>query len=654
MKKYHSRWLFAALSQAVLSTSVAHAQSPTVPARSLPDTVVTATRIPQDPSLLPQGVTVITGEEIQAAGLTHANEAVRWLGGIVGRIDTAGGRDQTLDLRGFGETAGSNVVILVDGVRQNEGDMTGAALAWIPVSSIERIEIVRGSSAVLYGEGATAGAINIITHKGLTEPGGSVRLGLGSLGTREAQASLNTVSGPWRLQINGSARNTDNHRDNYAVQERSALGRATWIDGSSLISMQLGLASSSSLLPGGLTLAQFNQNSRQTNTPGDNGTTESANLLFSGETDLGDWRVAADFNHRSRETNFDYRRQPSLGTVKNNADRIGTRVWREFKEGPVVQKILIGLDIEHWQQDSTGYVFRIPAESNIKQNSNAVYARHEVFFQPAGLKVFVGARRTFADRISVGNPPGEFAATNTSWDFGAAMSLGTSSEVFGKIGSSFRLPNANEYTCFVQFCPSGAAKLLPQTSKDVELGWRQKAAWGQWTARLYRSNLTREIGYDPMIGNVNFDPTQRQGIELDASAKLASQLDGGLQLAQRRASFRSGSYAGKTVPLVPNRSLTARLTYRQSGTQQWLLTSQWVSSQHIGDDFDNTGDSKIPSYATLNLRYSQKVDDWTFAIAANNFLDKRYYNYRTYVNPTYQSIYPEAGRTFLVSAHRRF
>lgn len=654
MRKLPSRWLLAALSQAVLSASAVHAQSSTVPVRSLPETVVSATRIPQDPSLLPQGVTVITGEEIQAAGLTHANEAIRWLGGVVGRIDTAGGRDQTLDLRGFGETAGSNLVILVDGVRQNEGDMTGAALAWIPVSSIERIEIVRGSSAVLYGEGATAGAINIITQKGQAEPGGIVKLGLGSLGTREAQASLNTVSGPWRLQINGSARNTDNHRDNYAAQEHSALGRATWIDGSSLISMQLGLASSWSLLPGGLTLAQFNQNSRQTNTPGDNGSTESANLLLSGETSLGDWRMAADFNHRSRETNFDYRQQPSLGAVKNNADRVGTRVWREFKDGPVVQKILIGLDMEHWQQESTGYVYSINAKADVKQTSSALYARHEVFFQPMGLKVFTGARMTVADRVSTGNPPGEFAATNTSWDFGAALSLGTSSEVFGKLGSSFRLPNANEYTCYVQFCPGGADKLLPQASQDAELGWRQKTVWGQWTARLYRSNLTREIGFDPMIGNVNFDPTRREGIELDASAKLASQLDGGLLLAVRSATFRSGSYAGKTIPLVPNRSMTARLTYRQSGTQQWLLTSQWVSSQRIGDDFDNTGDSKIAGYATLNLRYSQKVDDWTFAIAANNLLDKRYYNYRTFVNPTYQSIYPEAGRTLLVSALRRF
>jgi iron complex outermembrane receptor protein len=277
-----------------------------------------------------------------------------------------------------------------------------------------------------------------------------------------------------------------------------------------------------------------------------------------------------------------------------------------------------------------------------------------MFFQPMGLKVFAGLRRTFADRVAVGNPPGEFAATNTSWDLGAALNLGAASEVFGKIGNSFRLPNANEYTCYVQYCPGGADKLLPQLSKDMELGFRQKPVWGQWTARLYRSNLTREIGYDPMIGNVNFDPTRREGIELDASTKLANQLDGGLQFAVRSASFRSGSYAGKTIPLVANRLLTARLVYRQSGTQRWLLTSQLVSAQRIGDDFDNTGNSKIAGYATLNLRYSHKVDAWTYAATANNLLDKRYFNYRTYSDETAKSVYPEAGRTFLVSAQRSF
>ena len=99
----------------------------------------------------------------------HGRILITHVRGEIGRIDTSGGRNQTLDLRGFGETAANNVVILLDGVRQNEGDSGSANLAWIPLSSIERIEIVRGSGAVLHGDGATAGVINVITQKGLVD-----------------------------------------------------------------------------------------------------------------------------------------------------------------------------------------------------------------------------------------------------------------------------------------------------------------------------------------------------------------------------------------------------------------------------------------------------------------------------------------------------
>jgi iron complex outermembrane receptor protein len=365
--------------------------------------------------------------------------------------------------------------------------------------------------------------------------------------------------------------------------------------------------------------------------------------------------LATDLNYRVRELNFEYPDQPSLALIKNNSDRLGSRVWREFKQGISVQKLLLGFDLERWEQKNTGYVFGTTTDAEIKQDSRAIYARHEIFLPSMGLKVFAGARRTLADRLSRGDPPGEYADSNNSWDFGGAVALGSSSEVFGKIGSSFRLPNANEYSCYVAYCPGGANKLLAQISNDAELGWRQKSALAQWTARLYRSNLEREIGYDPVLySNVNFDPTRREGVEFDVSAKLTKQVDAGVQLAFRSAKFRSGSYAGKTVPLVPDRSLIGRLTYRQSATQQLLFTTQWVSSQVIGDDFNNSSTSKIPGYAILNLRYSQKFNDWTLAVDAQNLLDRTYYNYRTYANPTYESIYPESGRTFMLTAQRRF
>ena len=57
-----------------------------------------------------------------------------------------------------------NLVVLLDGQRLNENELTGIKWSSIPINSIERIEIMRGAGAVLYGAGATGGVINIITR----------------------------------------------------------------------------------------------------------------------------------------------------------------------------------------------------------------------------------------------------------------------------------------------------------------------------------------------------------------------------------------------------------------------------------------------------------------------------------------------------------
>ena len=86
--------------------------------------------------------------------------------GVPGRLDLYGGGDYALDLRGFGITADSNQVVVVDGIRINEADLGGTRLAGISIDSVERIEVIRGSGAVLYGEGATGGVIVITTKAG--------------------------------------------------------------------------------------------------------------------------------------------------------------------------------------------------------------------------------------------------------------------------------------------------------------------------------------------------------------------------------------------------------------------------------------------------------------------------------------------------------
>ena len=84
------------------------------------------------------------------------------------RVNGAG---TTVDMRGFGVTGPSNTLILLNGRRLNDWDLPGFDLSTIDRKSIERIEITRGNSgAVLYGDGAVGGVINIVTRTGAGVP----------------------------------------------------------------------------------------------------------------------------------------------------------------------------------------------------------------------------------------------------------------------------------------------------------------------------------------------------------------------------------------------------------------------------------------------------------------------------------------------------
>ena len=69
-----------------------------------------------------------------------------------------------IDMRGYGIEAGyQNIVINVDGQRLNNIDMSSQLIGSIPLHSIKKIEVIRGSGSVQYGDGAMAGIINIVT-----------------------------------------------------------------------------------------------------------------------------------------------------------------------------------------------------------------------------------------------------------------------------------------------------------------------------------------------------------------------------------------------------------------------------------------------------------------------------------------------------------
>jgi len=164
-----------------LCIGLCHAQDDTI--------VITATRFPDSKRDLPVGVTVITADDIRKSASSNLGDILAQFGLLQIR-DLAGTQNPQLDLRGFGITGDQNTLVLLDGLRITESDFESAQLSAIPLDSIERIEIVRGGGAVLYGAGATGGTINIITRR--ARPGEVRALALaraGGYGTDEVRGS---------------------------------------------------------------------------------------------------------------------------------------------------------------------------------------------------------------------------------------------------------------------------------------------------------------------------------------------------------------------------------------------------------------------------------------------------------------------------------
>ena len=122
-------------------------------------------------------------------------------------------------------------MIVVDGLRISEADLGGTRLAGIPIETVERIEVLRGGGAVLYGEGATGGVIVVTTkaRRGASRSSrGNVYAAAGSYGLRELRADATLASGGFSLDAAAARRDADNHRDNFRSRTDAASLAAQW------------------------------------------------------------------------------------------------------------------------------------------------------------------------------------------------------------------------------------------------------------------------------------------------------------------------------------------------------------------------------------------------------------------------------------------
>ncbi len=623
-----------------------------VPDITLAPAVVTATRFADDARTLPFGVSVVTAEEIRNAGVSTIPEALTKLLGVPGRLDLDGGGDQVLDLRGFGATAASNQVVVVDGLRVSEADLGGTRLAGIPIESVERIEVLRGGGAVLYGEGATGGVIVITTRAragGARTSRADVYAAAGSLGLRETRASGTAAGGGFALDAAASRRDADNHRDNFRSKVEAASLSAQWRSDALRIGLRHAEDRLDTGLPGALTPAQYAADPRQASTPDDRAAIRNRRSGVFADATLGDWQIGLDAGLRTK------RLRSSLGGGSYDYDissrSQSLRARHVARAGEVSNALVLGFDHEHWTRDVASRFGAFLADSAASQSSRAFYASDDLALA-SGTRLSAGVRTERFEKQTTDAAAG-LDARQRAWQLGIVQPLASGAAAFGRYGRSFRLPSVDEFG----FTRPGAT-LRPQTSRDAELGLRWTPPGGRAELRVYRNALSEEIGFDPSVAgpfgpgaNVNFDPTRRQGVEFELLQALDAAWRLRLNAALRQARFTAGPHEGRDVPLTSRRTLALRLESSPAAGQRLDAGLTAVSSQPA--DLDSA--CTIPGRALLDVRYAVRTANLELALGVANLADRRYYTQAFRCaggQPT--AIYPEAGRTVTGSVRLTF
>ena len=170
------------------------------------DVFVTATRTPIPKNNVIADVTTITSEDIDRAGSSSLPELLQRQPGI--EISNLGGAGKvsTLSIRG---TSSTHSIILIDGMRLGSATSGFSAIEHIPLSQIEKIEILRGPASSLYGQDTIGGVIQIFTKKGVDGFKPYVGIGYGSYNTSNFQSGIRGGNNQTTYAINFSVMSTN-------------------------------------------------------------------------------------------------------------------------------------------------------------------------------------------------------------------------------------------------------------------------------------------------------------------------------------------------------------------------------------------------------------------------------------------------------------
>ncbi len=593
------RWLavLAGGIATLLAAPAALAQSPAAQA-----VVVTANRTPQPLSTVLADLSVVDRDSIERSGAVGVADLLARLPGIA--ISRSGGPGAATGVFIRGAEA-RHAAVYIDGVRLDSQATGGAAWEQIPLEQIERIEVLRGPAAAVYGSDAIGGVVQLFTRRGSGAARPHAALTAGSHGTVQVQ-----------LGVSGAADGVDyalsaSHGRSRGFDSRTAgaVGHTPDDDGWRRQSLQarVGLRLNpmhrvdASLLASRLR-AQYDGFTPGLDDVGDN-RLHTASLAWQGR-----WNDAATTRLLVGQTQSRYETQPSVyrteTTLRNASLQHEQRVGGNTFTGT----------LERRDDELLNPAGPFSPTLHGRRHQDAVGLGWRAAWGAHGLQAHL--RR---------DDDSEFGARRTGslawgWDFAPAWRLTASA------ATAFRAP-----TLYQRFSQYGNAALVPETGRNAELGLRWAAAGQGLSLTTWRNKVSDLIAFGPpgpcadAFGcYVNVGRATLQGTTLAGHTRLA-----GFKL---RASLDWHD---------PRNALTDRVLPRRARQMASLAIDTQLAGWTVGAELQGAGvrwenaanTQRLGGYGLLNLFASTSLmPGLTLQARIDNVGDKAYELARFYAS----------------------
>jgi vitamin B12 transporter len=590
---FHRKTLSAAIVLTLTYPVFTHAEE-----TELDPVVVTATRVARTADETLASVTVITRKDIEQKQAQSLTDLVRGLPGIQIADNGGPGKTTSLYMRG---TNDSHVLVLIDGVRLGSATAGSSPLQDIPLDQIERIEIVRGPRAALYGSDAIGGVIQIFTRKGVQPT--SLSLTAGSRSTFDGSASTGLGTADQWLNVGTSGYTTHGINVGASANEPDS-------DGYTRGTMNL---------RGGKRFGEnLDVDLQAMHTEGRNKYDGTPNITdIQQDLYAGNLRYAPTENYTTRlklAQTLDGSRNFKDDTFSSRFDtRRNLATWQNELTLAPGHQLVGGLDYQYDRVISSTHYDRD------NRTNKAVFAQYL-----ADLKSF---DLQFAARHDQNEQFGDHNTGSTAVGYTVSPAL----HLRASYGTAFKAPTFND----LYYPSAGNPDLKPEKSRSSELGASGKSGTLDWQASLFQTHISNLIAWAPIsTGSSTWIPSNVSRATIDGLEVGANERFGNTKLAFSGTFMDPRNRSGDSN----DGNLLVRRARQSARIDADHTIGRWrfgTSLNGNGKRYDNAANTtKLGGYATLDLRTEYAFSaTWRLQARIENALDKRYQTASSYNEP---------------------